>query len=122
MADGDPEGIKSRLILGRLYVNARALDAAQIVANELYAIRPSLPEVNELLGLIAAGRGDWAEAGAFFERAVSLSAGGEMPINYAFLAEVFSRAGDVSKAASYAEKAALQQKLLRPPAAPAFSR
>ncbi len=105
---GDPRSIKARMILGRHLLEQRNPAEALILAEEAVKAQPYSPEVHELLGLIAVAEGRWTDAGTEFEQAIDLNEGAGAPVNYAFLAQVFSQAGDPAKAATYQRKAEKQ--------------
>ena len=101
VAKESPLSIKPRLILGDHYLQTKRFDEAQTVALQALDAEPYRPEIYELLGRISAERQDWAQAGAYLERAVALSSGDGPGINYDYLAMIFSKAGEGDKAEKY---------------------
>lgn len=106
---GDLRSIKARLILGRHLFEERNLPEALRLAEEAAKAQPYAPEAHELLGMIAAAEGRWSDAGTEFELAIDLNEGIGAPVNFAFLSQIFSQAGDPVKAAAYQRKAENQE-------------
>lgn len=96
-----PSGIKARIILAEYYQKYKKLDEARSLANEAVQLASWRPEVYELRGQIAYEQSQWSQAAADLERSLKLSRGEGRQINYAFLAQVFSKAGNSAKAQRY---------------------
>lgn len=96
-----PRSIKGRIVLAHLLLKTGRAEEALRVAQEARAIHPYLHNVYELLGMAYAALGRWSDAGTAFERAMALAPKNSPPINYAYLADVFGRAGQTSKSKKY---------------------
>jgi tetratricopeptide (TPR) repeat protein len=96
-----PRSIKGRIVLAHLLLKTGRAEEALRLAQEARAIHPYLHNVYELLGMAYAALGRWADAGTAFERAMALAPKNSPPINYAYLADVFGRAGQTSKSKKY---------------------
>ncbi len=96
-----PRSIKGRIVLAHLLLKTGRVEEALRLAQEARAIHPYLHNVYELLGMAYAALGRWSDAGTAFERAMALAPKNSPPINYAYLADVFGRAGQTSKSKKY---------------------
>lgn len=96
-----PRSIKGRIVLAHLFLKTGRADEALGLAREAQGIHPYLHNVHELLGMAYAAQGQWTEAGRSFERAIALSPKNSPPINYAYIADIFARAGQTSKWKKY---------------------
>jgi tetratricopeptide (TPR) repeat protein len=97
--------IKARLTLAHHYVDIGEYEKAQAFANEAISAQSYRPEVYEALGLVAVGAQNYRDAGALFEQSIKRTGGVGPSIDYAYLASIFSKAGDISKASYYHQKA-----------------
>ncbi len=100
-----PKSIKASLILSHHYVQAGNLEKAQAFAEAAIDAQPYRPEAYEALGAVAVAMKQWAQAGAILEKSIKLTGGVGLPINYNYLAGIFSNAGDVAKSSYYRQKA-----------------
>lgn len=96
-----PRSIKGRIVLSHLLLKTGREDEALRLALETKKIHPYVPNVHEVLGMAYAAQQRWADAGKAFERALTLSPKNSSPINYAYLADIFARAGQTSKWKKY---------------------
>jgi uncharacterized protein HemY len=67
--------------------------------------QPYRSEIYEILGRISVENQDWAQAGAYLEKAAMLAGSGGPELNYDYLAMIFSKSGENDKAEIYHRKA-----------------
>jgi hypothetical protein len=108
-ASDSARSIKPRLLLAHHLSDEGRYDEAFAIAQQAQAGQAYRPEVYEALGQAAAGQERWAAAADFFEKSIALTGGVGLPINYEYLASVYSKIGDTDKASYYHQKA-LKQK------------
>jgi len=101
-----PASVKAKLVLAMHEVETGRPDAARELAESIAARRPALAEPFEIIGMAWAARGQWAQAGEAFEHSMELAKGSGRRINYGFLADIFSKAGDREKTDYYRRLAA----------------
>jgi hypothetical protein len=100
-----PASIQARLLLSQIYIQVyRDADAVQLLQDamktEPHAHRPHL-----VLSALYARQEHWADAAREFERAVDLAGPSGASFDYAYLADLFMKAGDPAKAGAYRQRA-----------------
>lgn len=105
--ESSPESVKARVLLAKLLLGAGRVSEAIEIADTVEALRPQRPEGCALraAGLVAQSK--YAEAGAQFECAVRLAGDDYPDLNFAAIADVFGKAGDLRKQNRYRARAGL---------------
>lgn len=104
-AESSATGIKAKLLLSHHYTEVDNTAKAQEFAYAAIEAQPYRPEAFEALGIALAGQQQWTQAGVALEKSISLTGGVGLPINYNYLADIFTNAGDVAKSSYYRQKA-----------------
>lgn len=100
-----PNSLKARWLLAHLYTNASLYDDAENLLQQAIELHPRRYVSFELLGLLFVAQEKWKEAGETLEHAAEVAGQQAEGFNYAYLAEIFAKAGDNKKAAYYKKKA-----------------
>jgi len=100
-----PRAMKGRIVLAQLCLRDGEVDRALQLGHELLALHPYSYNAYEIFGMGYAAKGEWGSAGHALEKAIALAPPNAPPINYSYLAEIFSKAGNKSKWNKYLNKA-----------------
>ncbi|MBI5794048.1 hypothetical protein HZA87_03105 [Candidatus Uhrbacteria bacterium] len=90
----DGRSIGPLLTLAELYAMTGHFPEAIVAATEASQRAPARFEPYALLGGILAAEGKWTDAREAYQKAIDFSAGQNVTLNYAKIAEIFERAGD----------------------------
>ena len=93
-----------RIVLAHLFLQAGRADSALRLAHEILAINRYSYNAYEILGMAFAAKGEWALAGEALEKSMALAPRNGPAINYGYVADIFSRAGNTSKWNYYLDK------------------
>ena len=99
-----PHAEKGRIVLAHLFLQAGQADSALRLAHEILAINRYSYNAYEILGMAFAAKGEWALAGEALEKSMALAPRNGPAINYGYVADIFSRAGNTSKWNYYLDK------------------
>jgi Flp pilus assembly protein TadD len=105
VAAESPSSIKPRILLANRYLSLHRPDEAKVLMLQALEAQPYRSEIYEILGRISVENQDWAQAGAYLEKAAMLAGSGGPEINYDYLAMIFSKSGENDKAEMYHRKA-----------------
>lgn len=97
----DPRGIFGLLRLAELAASTGAFEPAMTAIAEVIRRAPERYEPYALAARITAAQEEWAQAGAYYEQAITRTRGLDLTLNYAQIADVFERAGEAGKAEKY---------------------
>lgn len=99
------DAVYPHLYLAKLYASLAHAAAAEAHMDAAKKLQPSNSVVWQTDALTMVEENKFAEAGASFERAIALSGGEGVQVNFAALADIFRKAGNMQKAAYYEKKA-----------------
>ncbi len=100
-----PKSIKARIMLAKLLIRQQRLDEAQVVAQDAAIARPNSPEPHAMFAAIYTAQQRWDIAADELEQTLRLAGNDYPDIDYAFVAEIFLRAGRIDEARMYARRA-----------------
>lgn len=103
-----PDGVFAHLYAAKFYAFLGHIEAAEAHVKLAKALQPSNSYVWQTDALVLLQEEKYLEAGASFERAITLSGGEGIMINYAALSGIFERANDTVKSKYYRRKALRQ--------------
>ena len=101
LAATDPDSIQARLLLAQIYIQVYRDDDALRLVQATMATQPRAYRPHALLASLYARQEKWADAGREFETAIDLAGDSGARFDYAYIAEIFDKAGDPAKAARY---------------------
>jgi len=117
-----PENTKARLMLARLYLRSQRIREARTIAHSVIKEKPYCPEGYETLAAVHVAEENWKDAGICYEKAIKTGGNTYQDINYEYVAAIFDKAGNTSRARYYMHKAlhstGQQRERQVPPAAP----
>lgn len=97
----NPEGIKATIALAKIALRENRLDDALSLATTAARVRPTNPEPLAILAGIYVNQQQWEKAAQTYEDVLRLAGDNYPDINYAFIANVFEKAGHSWKAWYY---------------------
>ncbi len=97
----DADSIQARLLLAQMYIQVYRHDDALALLRQAIAIQPRAYRPHTLLAALYAHQEKWADAGREFEIAIDLAGADAARFDYAYVADVFEKAGNPAKAAAY---------------------
>lgn len=100
-AAADADSIQARLLLAQIYIQVYRHDEALTLLRAAMATAPRAYRPHALLGSLYARQEKWTDAGREFETAIALAGDSAARFDYAYLAEIFDKAGDPARAAAY---------------------
>lgn len=100
-AQSSNNSIKARLALAMYQVQNGQPADGRALAEGAQIYYPNRPEPYEIIAISYADEHEWALAALNLELAVSHASVASPPVNYEYMAEVFSKAGDTIRAAQY---------------------
>jgi len=98
------ESIKAQLMLAKLYLRSQRSNEAREIVQSAIKEKPYWPEGYEILAAIHVVEENWKEAGLYYEKAINMGGNAYPDINYEHVANVFGKAGNISKAQYYMRK------------------
>lgn len=103
--EGNPQGVKARLELAKLYLQSHRQNEASALLNEAVALQPYRAELWATRAAVAVQEERWEAAAHFYERAILLAGNVFPDINFTYVADIFAKAGRPYKANFYRWKA-----------------
>jgi tetratricopeptide (TPR) repeat protein len=99
--DSNPDGVDGRILLARVYISDNQFDKARELLGQVQKIQPHLPDTYQLLASIALAQQQWIEAAAQYDKMLANLGSAYPDVNYAAIAEVYSKAGKWLKGGFY---------------------